>query len=73
MSSKCRTHDSTSSRLARARYEMARPAHDGDRECTGRSTTPAGIVDGIVDGILACTALVLILTSYFGDRRIVES
>jgi uncharacterized membrane protein (DUF2068 family) len=27
---------------------------------------------GIVDGILACTALVLMLTSYFGDRRIVE-
>ena len=27
---------------------------------------------GIVDGVLACTALVLILTQYFGKRKIVE-
>lgn len=27
---------------------------------------------GIMDGILACTALVLILTEFFGDRKIVE-
>ena len=27
---------------------------------------------GIMDGILACSALILILTQYFGDRRIIE-
>lgn len=27
---------------------------------------------GIMDGILACSALILILTQYFGDKKIVE-
>lgn len=27
---------------------------------------------GIMDGILACAALILILTQYFGDKKIVE-
>lgn len=27
---------------------------------------------GIMDGMLACSALILILTQYFGDRRIIE-
>lgn len=27
---------------------------------------------GIMDGILACTALILILTQYFGKKKIVE-
>jgi len=27
---------------------------------------------GIMDGVLACTALILILTQYFGDKKIVE-
>ena len=27
---------------------------------------------GIMDGILACTALIIILTQYFGDKKIVE-
>lgn len=27
---------------------------------------------GIMDGILACSALILILTQYFGDKKIIE-
>jgi len=27
---------------------------------------------GIMDGILACTALILILTQYFGNKKIIE-
>lgn len=27
---------------------------------------------GIMDGILSCTALILILTQYYGDKKIVE-
>ena len=27
---------------------------------------------GIIDGILSCTALVLILMQYFGDKKIIE-
>lgn len=27
---------------------------------------------GVIDGILACTALILILTQYFGNRKIIE-
>lgn len=27
---------------------------------------------GIMDGILACTSLILILTRYFGDKKIIE-
>ena len=27
---------------------------------------------GIIDGILACTALILILTQYFGKKKIIE-
>ena len=27
---------------------------------------------GVMDGVLACTSLVLILLQYFGDRRIIE-
>ena len=27
---------------------------------------------GIMDGVLACSSLILILTQYFGDKKIVE-
>ena len=27
---------------------------------------------GIMDGVLACSSLILILTQYFGDKKIIE-
>lgn len=27
---------------------------------------------GIIDGILACSSLILILTQYFGDKQIIQ-